>query len=316
MINEKKYMMRDIFIEQIFNRMHSDEKIFFVCADFGAPKLDDLRNKFKDRFINVGIAEQNLINVSTGLALEGFTVFSYAIATFLTMRAYEQIKINIALHAQIKELNINLIGVGAGLSYDVTGPSHHCLEDISVMRTLPNINVYSPSDWLTVKELSEISFSIKKPKYFRLDAKSLPQIHESVTKEDISNGFIEMNKGNDVCILSTGYMTHKAFKAVEILKEKKIEIGLLDIITLKPINEKLLFSILSKYRKIITIEEGFINKGGLDCLILSILNKNESKIKLKNMGFEDFYTFEMGERDDLHKLNNLDVDSIIKHINE
>ena len=136
--------MRDVFIEGIYNRMQEDRNLFFISADFGSPKLDRLREDFKDRFINVGIAEQNLINISTGLALEGFTVYAYAIAPFLTMRAYEQIRINLSLHAQLKEININLIGVGAGLSYDVSGPSHHCLEDLSIMRTLPNLIVFSP----------------------------------------------------------------------------------------------------------------------------------------------------------------------------
>src|SRR3990167_7331166 len=100
-MNSEKKTMRDVFIEQIYNRMSVNDSLFFISADFGSPKLDKLRENFKDRFINVGIAEQNLINVSTGLALEGFTVYAYAIATFLTMRAYEQIRVNLALLGQL-----------------------------------------------------------------------------------------------------------------------------------------------------------------------------------------------------------------------
>src|SRR4030043_1505192 len=114
-MKDTKKIMRDVFIEQIYNRMVKDDNLFFVSADFGSPKLDNLREKFKDRFINVGIAEQNLINISTGLALEGYIVYAYAIAPFLTMRAYEQIR-NLSLLSQIKEVNLNLIGVGIGLS--------------------------------------------------------------------------------------------------------------------------------------------------------------------------------------------------------
>ncbi|MHC4753620.1 MAG: transketolase family protein, partial [Planctomycetota bacterium] len=106
--------MRDALIEQIYKRMHSDENIFFVSADMGAPLLDNLRADFNDRFVNVGIAEQNLINVSTGLALEGFTVYAYAIAPFLTMRAYEQIRTNLALNSHHRNINVNMLGVGAG----------------------------------------------------------------------------------------------------------------------------------------------------------------------------------------------------------
>src|SRR3989338_4356213 len=201
--------MRDVYIEEIYKRMHYDDKIFFLCADFGAPKLDQLKNKFKKRFLNVGIAEQNLINISTGLALEGYTVYTYAIAPFLIMRAFEQNRNNLALLSQTKELNINLVGVGSGISYDVSGPSHHCLEDIALMRVLPNFIVASPSDWVAAKSLAEYSFRVKKPKYFRLDAKPLPQIYDIITFEDLERGFYELKKGANTCLVSTGYMTHK-----------------------------------------------------------------------------------------------------------
>ena len=135
MSNVQVKTMRDALIEQIYEKMYDNDRIFFVSADMGAPALDKLREDFKDRFVNVGIAEQNLVNVSTGLALEGFTVYAYAIAGFLTMRAYEQIRINLALSAQRKEINVNLIGVGAGVSYDVSGPTHHCFEDLTIMRS-------------------------------------------------------------------------------------------------------------------------------------------------------------------------------------
>ncbi len=118
-------IMRDVLIEQIYQKMFDDERIFFLSADLGSPVLDKVREQFEDRFINVGIAEQNLINVSTGLAFEGFTVYAYAIAPFLTMRAYEQLRVNLSLSSELMELNVNLIGVGAGLSYDVSGPTHH-----------------------------------------------------------------------------------------------------------------------------------------------------------------------------------------------
>ena len=106
--------------------MKTDEIIFFVSADFGSPVLDDIRADFPDRFLNVGIAEQNLINVSAGLALEGFTVFAYAIAPFITMRCFEQLRVNLALLSEVRDMNVNLIGVGAGYSYVVSGPTHQC----------------------------------------------------------------------------------------------------------------------------------------------------------------------------------------------
>ena len=303
---------RDVFIEQIYNRMHEDENIFFLCADFGSPKLDALREKFPDRFINVGIAEQNLINVATGLALEGYTVFAYAIAPFLTMRAYEQIRVNLSLQAQLKEININLIGVGAGLSYDVSGPTHHCLEDISIMMTLPNIIVFSPSDWTLAQKFVDYSITVKKPKYLRFDGKPLPQIYDNVDLIKFENGFSELFHGEKICLVSTGYMTHKAINVAKKMADNHIFVGVIDIYMLKPFNEELFFETIKKYTQIITLEEAFINKGGLDGLISTILNEKNSNILLKRLGFKDAYVFDIGSREYLHKLNNLDEESINK----
>lgn len=308
--------MRDAFIEQIYNKMHENRAIFFVSADFGAPVLDKLREKFKDRFINVGIAEQNLVNISTGLALEGFTVYAYAIAPFITMRAYEQIRVNLSLSSQIKKLNVNLIGVGAGVSYDVSGPTHHCFEDITIMRALPNFIVFSPSDWILSERFVDFSINIKKPKYIRLDGKPLPQIYNKFKKFDLENGFFELKKGKEICIVSTGYMTHKALKVAKELQKNKINVGVIDVFLLKPINEDLLFDSLKKYKFIVTIEEAFINKGGLDSLLLHILKNKNSGIQLKNLGFKDEYIFKSGNRDYLYKLHQFDEENIIRTIKE
>ena len=308
--------MRDVFIEQIYHRMHDDDSIFFLCADFGSPKLDVLREDFEDRFINVGIAEQNLINIATGLALEGYTVYAYAIAPFLTMRAYEQIRVNLSLHAQLKEINVNLIGVGAGLSYDVSGPTHHCIEDISIMRTLPNIVLFSPSDWGLAQRFVDYSIKEKMPKYIRFDGKPLPQIYENVDDVKLDDGFYEMIKGEDICLVSTGYMTHKASNAAKSLLDEGIAVGVTDVFFIKPLDEVTFFEKLNGYKHLITIEEGFINKGGLDSLVSSILDRNNSNVRLQRMGFEDSYKFDIGDRDYLLRLNKLSEIDIINNVKE
>ena len=307
-------VMRDVFIEQVYYRMRDDRNIFFLCADFGSPKLDKLKEDFKDRFINVGIAEQNLINVSTGLALEGFTVYAYAITSFLAMRAYEQTRINLSLHAQLREVNVNLVGVGAGLSYDVSGPTHHCLEDITIMRVLPNVEVFSPSDWVLAQGFIDYSIRVKKPKYIRLDGKPLPQIYNSIKDFKIERGFSELKKGKKLCLVSTGIMTHKAIQVAKKLSKDGIDVGVIDVFLIKPLSEALFMKALEKYQAVITLEEGFINNGGLDSLVLQLINRKSTGIKFKNMGFLQRYVFDIGSRDYLHKLNKLDEGSIIKNI--
>ena len=142
----KPRAMRDALLERIHFAMASDRDIFLVSADFGSPVLDRIRGDYPTRFVNVGVAEQNLINISAGLALEGYKVFCYAIAPFITMRCFEQIRVSLALLSKIRPMNVNLIGVGAGYSYVVSGPTHQCYEDITLMRALPNFQVMSPAD--------------------------------------------------------------------------------------------------------------------------------------------------------------------------
>ncbi|MBI4823519.1 MAG: transketolase [Nitrospirae bacterium] len=307
--------MRDAFIGKLCDRMVEDKRLFFLTADFGAPKLDKLREDFKDRFINVGIAEQNLINIATGIALEGFTVYAYAIAPFITMRPYEQIRNNLSLLAQTKEVNINLIGVGAGLSYDVSGPSHHCLEDIIVMRALPHISVFSPSDWVLVERFVDYSINVKGPKYLRFDSKPLPQIYDESSDFDLKKGFYELSKGKDVCLVSTGFMTHTALSAVRELANEAVEVGLIDVFLFEP-NEEMFFEAIKGYKTVITLEEAFINRGGLDSLVSLILECRDSNARVKRMGFKDRYVFELGGRLHLHKLNGLDKEAVIKKIKE
>ena len=114
--------MRDAFLERLIPRMETNRGIFFLTGDFGSPVLDTIRDRFPDRFVNVGIAEQNLINVASGLALEGHAVYAYAIAPFITMRCLEQVRVNLAIMSQLRPMNVNLIGVGAGCSYSLSGP--------------------------------------------------------------------------------------------------------------------------------------------------------------------------------------------------
>lgn len=310
--------MRDALIDNIYKKMRKDDRIFFISADMGAPALDKLRQEFSDRFINVGIAEQNLINIATGLALEGFIVYAYAIASFITMRAYEQIRTNLALSSQQKAMNVNLIGIGTGVSYDMSGPSHHCLEDISIIRTLPNIMLCSPSDWVTAKKFVDFSIDVKKPKYIRLDSKCLPQIYNENQSFLWEKGFCELLKGENVCIISTGYMTHKALQLAKEFKIDNRNIGVIDMFMLKPICEGSLFELIKKYKTIITIEEGFVNKGGMDSLVSNLLRNKNSDIILKSFGFGDNYVFKCGDREVLYEAGGLcqkDMISIIKKIN-
>lgn len=300
--------MRDLFIETLCNRMADNQNIWFLAADLGSPALDRMRQEFPDRCLNVGIAEQNLINVATGLALEGQIVYGYAIAPFISMRAYEQVRVNLSISSQIRPVNVNLIGVGGGVSYQVSGPTHHCLEDLSIMRLLPNMTVFSPSDDALAAAFVNYSIEHQSPKYLRFDGKALPVLYENVSQELLTDGFCELVPGNEVCLVSTGYMTQRAVKAAK----EHGGIGVVDLFMLKPFAREKLFSTLSKYRHVITMEEGFINGGGLDCAIATLLTERRSAITLDRIGFNDRYVFDLGSRDQLHAINGMDEAAVLK----
>ena len=295
--------MRDTFLTSLYEKMKSDKTIFFITADFGAPVLDKIRKDYPNRFINVGIAEQNLVNVATGLALEGFTVYAYAIAPFITMRCYEQIRVNVSVLSHVRPMNINFIGVGAGVSYAMSGPTHHCLEDLSIMRTLPNMELFSPSDYMVAQAYVERTLSIKKPKYIRFDAKPMIALEDNI--QDFDNGFRVLQQGKRLAIISTGYMSQKAMDIV-----KDFDITLIDLYFINNYNKSKLGDVLRDIDNIITIEEAFKNSGGLDAEI----NFNFKNKKIINLGFEKKYTFEIGSREFVHEKNGISINDIREEI--
>lgn len=298
--------MRDIFLGKLYEQMANDDKIFFLAADFGSPILDKIRADYPNRFINVGIAEQNLINVSVGLALEGYKVFAYAIAPFITMRCYEQIRVNISVLSSVRDMNITLIGVGAGVSYAMSGPTHHCLEDLSIMKTLPNMEVFSCSDYILAEEFVKRTLNTNGAKYVRFDAQPLPILSEKM--ENFDDGFRILQTGRKTCIISTGFMSHKA---IEIAKE--FDVIVIDLYLLNRFNLDKLTNVLNDTNTIITLEEGFGNSGGLD----SEINYHFKNKNVINMAFNKKYCFEIGDRELIHSLNGLgkkDLEEVLKNL--
>jgi transketolase len=296
----KPLAMRDAFLERIWREMAEDRKIFFTCADFGSPVLDKIRTDFPDRFVNVGIAEQNLINVSAGLALEGYTVFAYAIAPFITMRCYEQIRVSLALLSEVRPMNVNLIGVGAGYSYVVSGPTHQCYEDITLMRALPNFQVLSPADHLTAAKFFDICVDTCGPKYLRFDAQVLPVIYENVSP-NIYKGFHVHKSGGVICFVATGYMLHTALKAAEVLADEGLQIGVVDLFDLARFSATEFCDTLKPYAGIVSLEEGFRGRGGLDSMLFEFIARRNLDAKMLNIGVEGAYHFELGTRTELHE---------------
>jgi len=309
----KPLAMRDVLLDRIWRAMAEDQKIFFTSADFGSPILDKIRADFPERFVNVGIAEQNLINVSAGLALEGYTVFAYAIAPFITMRCYEQVRVSLALLSEVRPMNINLIGVGAGYSYVVSGPTHQCYEDLTLMRALPNFRVLSPSDHVSAGALFDRCVNTKGPKYLRFDAQLLPVVYENDTV-DLDAGFHVHSTGKDVCLIATGYMLHTALKVAENLTAAGYSIGVIDLFDISNFAADQLQAVLSSYPGIVTLEEGFRGRGGIDAMFFEFIARRGLAARMLNIGVEGAYRFELGSRAELHEQVGIGPESVLRSV--
>ncbi|EPZ2627459.1 transketolase family protein [Campylobacter coli] len=304
-----KATMRDVFLNSLFLRMQDNNKIIIVTADFGAPSLDKIRESFPERVINVGIAEQNAINISVGLALEGYIVYVYAIAPFISMRCFEQIRVNIAILNMFRNMNINIIGVGVGMSYSTSGPTHHCLEDLSLMKSLPNIDIFSPSDCGLVNLYVEKSIFVDKPKYIRLDGEAIADVKSE--EFDFNDGFRTLNSNcisKKIAVVSTGYMSNKICNIVDDFEN----VLFIDIFLISSYNKSKLLQCLLNKQKIITLEEGFVGAGGLDSEINSICSSKN----ITNLGLQKKYCLEVGSRDYLHKQNKIDLEYLRSIIEE
>ena len=289
-------LLRDQLINIVYEKAKDDKDIYFFSADLGAKALDDFRENLKNQFFHTGISEQNMINVATAFALEKKSVFTYAMIPFLTARAFEQVKFAAILNAPM-----NLVGVGSGFSYDDAGPTHYGVEDIGYMKSIPNLQIYSPSSINAVKKVTHIALQKSGFNYIRLDRKELPEIYKCVDE------ILDINrvlKGDEKCIISNGYMLHKVYDFA-----KKNSIALIDIFKIKPLNVRLLYELIKDYNQIYIVEEHFISCG-IGSIVINSLNELGRKLNITKIGIKDRFYLENGGRGYLHQLAGIDLESI------
>lgn len=267
---------RDALFDRIYEIAKVNKDVIIVSADMSAPALDKFRVDLPSQFVNVGIAEQNAILIASGLAHSGKKVFVYAIAPFITLRCLEQIRVNSA----IMNIPINIVGMGTGLSYFNDGPTHHLIEDISIIRSLPNINIYSISDSIMASSSVDMTLKQDKSCYIRLDKDVTPNLYP--VGFDFEPGIAEIKKGNNFYLISNGPMLHVANQVAHLEEFKKFDIGVLDLFKL-PINGELFFENMKGIHKIITVEEHFLS-GGLGSAVSEFICDNDLQINVKRIG--------------------------------
>ncbi len=270
--------------------------------------LDRYRKKFSDQYLDVGIAEQNLIGVAAGLASEGHDVITTTFAPFQTMRCCEQIKVNLGYMKH----KVTMIGLASGLVLGNLGYTHCCIEDISVLRGIPNISIISPCDSFETIKAIDASIKNKQSTYIRITGSTNNPI---IFKKDYNfkiGKTITLEDGKDICIFATGPIIKEALIAREILKKKNIKTKVVNVHTLKPIDHKEILSHSKSKKLLVTIEEHNII-GGLASVISEVLSSEKKTPPLVKIGIQDQYD-KGGNYEFLKRKHNLEGEKIVKKI--
>ena len=278
--------MRNEFAKIITELSIVKKDIVLLAGDIGNRLFDNFKKNNPERFYNCGVAEANMTGVASGLASCGFKPVTYTITPFNTARCFEQIRLDICY----PNLPVIIVGTGSGLSYASLGATHHSMEDISILKTLPNLQIICPADKKEVREAFIKAYESNKPTYIRLGKKGEPLIHKKKPNFQIGKS-IFLKKGNDVALLGVGNALSIAAKCEEELFKKKIKCDLISFHTPKPLDKKLLTNLFKSDKLIAIIEEhGLIGGVGSSVLEWANENKFDTKNVLRFGGPDKFLT--------------------------
>ena len=282
--------MRNEVIAELTQLAEKDERIMVATADLGFNVLNVFSDKFPERYINVGIAEQNLTSIAAGVALEGNMVFTYSIGNFPTLRCIEQIRNLVCYH----NANVKILAVGGGFAYGSLGMTHHATEDIAMMRSLPHMNVYVPGDAIEAVKCLHDLYSYDGPAYLRMARGKEECVHKNADF-NVKKIIGVAQDGFDVCIFSAGTILTEAVKLQKMLSEKGILSSVFSVPMIKPIDSLSIIKIAQKSRMIVTMEEHNII-GGLGGAISEVISSLPKHAPLLRLGLQDTFTSEVGSQ--------------------
>lgn len=296
--------MRNECLNQIYELAKKDPRVVFIGSDLRLGTLQQFKDEFPDRYFMEGICEQNIIGMAAGLAMDGYIPYVNTIATFLTRRCYEQIALDICLH----NLPVRLIANGGGLVYSPLGATHTAIEDISLMRHLPNMSVVCPSDAVEMKELMPQTLDYPHPMYIRIGRGFVDPV--------ISHGRFEIGRpemlygaiNSTLLILTTGLTSAIGIEIARKLKGSSVHIAMV-----KPLDHKYIINNIAGKEMIITIEEHVIN-GGLGSAVLECLANNNIQIPVKRFGIPDNFIKQYGTWDELMNICGLTPEKIVAQL--
>jgi transketolase len=282
--------MRTTFVSVLLERAETDKKIFLLTPDMGFSVFECFIEKYPERFLNTGIAEQNTVGIAAGLALSGFKPYIYSIAPFALMRCYEQIRLN----AAYMQANIKIVGAGGGVAYGSAGTTHHIIEDFAIAKVLPNMIVCAPADPVEARLIFEQSLDTESPMYIRLAKNNEPVIHDPGDIINIGKAFI-LKQGNDLEIITTGTITQRVTEWIPELCKQGISAGITIFPTIKPLDKKCLDKLIETKKKVLIVEE-HSTIGGLGETICAYMGGKNAQNMIRHLGIPDTYSHYIGNQ--------------------
>jgi len=299
--------MRQACLDMVYELAKADRRIFYIGSDLGVGTLDRFKHEMPDRFFMEGISEANIIGMAAGLALEGKIVYVNTIATFLTRRCFEQLVLDVCLH----NANVRLIANGGGLVYAPLGPTHLAIEDMAILRAVPNMTIVAPADADEMRRLMPQTVDHQGPIYIRL-AKGYDPI---VTNDDLPfkiGKAIPMRSGSDALIVTTGITLKAALEAAATLDEQGIETAVLHVHTVKPLDTESILSLAADVPVVVTVEEHTIN-GGLGSAVAEIITESgfDRPKMFRRIGLPDVFPDQYGSQESLMERYSITADELV-----
>ncbi|WP_455436626.1 transketolase family protein [Hungatella hathewayi] len=261
---------RQVICDVLMERAGSNRDIVVLCSDSrGSASMTPFAETYPEQFVETGIAEQNLVSISAGMAKAGKKPYAASPACFLSTRSYEQAKVDVAY----SNTNVKLIGISGGISYGALGMSHHSAQDFAAMCAIPNMRVYVPSDRHQTRKLMEALVQDEKPAYIRVGRNPVEDIYEEGRVPFEMDRATTVCEGTDIAMIACGEMVRPAKQAAELLKKHGISASVLDMYCLKPLDEKAVIAAAEGVRAVITVEE-HAPFGGLGSMVSQVLGRN------------------------------------------
>jgi len=299
--------MRDTFAREMVLHASRDERVVLLSGDIGNKMFDQFKEVAPDRFWNCGIAEANMMSMASGLALSGMRPVVYTITPFATARCLEQIKISVAYH----NVPVTIVGTGSGLSYAELGPTHHSLDDIAILRSIPGISILAPCDTLELKTCLSEAFGSTSPTYIRIGKKGEPQLTNTLGSSSGIGKSTMLRDGNDLVVIGIGPILTEALAAAEKVASQGLSVCVVSLCSVKPLDEDCLLRLATKFKNWISIEE-HSTIGGVGSALLEWLNDNQIvDVRLQRLGAQDKFIHKLGKQSFVRSGLGLDANGVI-----